>query len=774
MEPVHRAFIVGNANFLADPHNLPALRGPVHDVRLVADTITDPEHGLFEKKNVQVLFDHDRREVESALENFLVTAGPDDHLLLYYSGHGVLDRADNLYFCTRDSQLDRLVTTAIGENQIKGMLDNSPARSFIILLDCCNSGTFATKGGGLPDSLRGVGRHIVTSTNRKQPAADGSTPDSPSPFTACLCAGIRDDRVDVDDDGYVSLHELYLYVREKLHRDTGQLPLYDAGKTGDIAIARSRRRAPATGADDRPVLQLSTTSIDIPNVSIGETLSVESVDVINTGGGRLDWEASCDAPWVTLERAGDQLRLHLSPVEGMNRAVVSVRDRGRGGAQTLRVSVQVSDARARRPPQLELSHDLVDLGEISVGAASPRQTVVLRNLGGGELSPRIVHTDDWITAQLYGDTLNLVIDTSAPRDGLGEVLLWTRGGEARIGVRARVVGGPVLALEPGVIDFGVLQPPLPQAPERLLQVTNVGSGTLEWNHGQNGTFFRALRTDAGIRIQLESAWAGDYDGAVWVQSNGGDQTIDVRARVLPAAAGPAPMPAPMPASLSAGSRLKRKPRIALVALAVFVGLAAIGGVINAMKNSPAAVPLVPTSTTPASTTPSSTTPTSTTVSSASFWPRAQAALLTAADVANVTSTAASPGLGPCTGGALFDTPAHADGSILGTPEVVLSSSVADFTVDTASQAFVKQMKDVCARVGVSDVPATEVTTQMDGEYLFKWTNTANRGMVSSYVAVGPFVFWFTCEESVGSGASIRACDLAHATYLTKIRASLGG
>jgi Caspase domain len=342
VEPVHRAFIVGNANFPADPNNLPTLHGPALDVRLVADTLTHPDVGLFRKEHVKVLFDNDRQEVETALENFLMTAAPDDHLLLYYSGHGVLDRADRLYFCARDSRLDRLVTTAISENQVKGMLDNSPARSFIILLDCCNSGTFANKGGGLPDSLRGVGRHIITSTNRKQPAADGTTTTSASPFTACLCEGILEDDIDANADGFVSLHELYLYVREKLHRDTGQVPLYDAGKTGDIAIARSRKRAPAPATDDRPQLALSTASIDIPNVMAGEHLAAEVVEVVNTGSGTLDWEATCDAPWVTVRREAERLLLDLKPSIGMNRAVVSVRDRGRGGAQTVRVSGPVA------------------------------------------------------------------------------------------------------------------------------------------------------------------------------------------------------------------------------------------------------------------------------------------------------------------------------------------------------------------------------------------------------------------------------------------------
>jgi len=129
VETVHRAILVGNANYPADPHNLPNLNGPAHALRLLAETLTDPAHGLFRKEHVHTLFDHDRQEVESALESFLLSASPDDHLLLYYSGHGVLDRADRLYFCTRDSRIDRLVTTAISESQRRLMASSSRGNS---------------------------------------------------------------------------------------------------------------------------------------------------------------------------------------------------------------------------------------------------------------------------------------------------------------------------------------------------------------------------------------------------------------------------------------------------------------------------------------------------------------------------------------------------------------------------------------------------------------------------------------------------------------------
>ena len=52
-----KALLVGNGIYPDDPHNLPELRGAHNGLRIMEESLTHPQVGLFRKKNVQVLLD---------------------------------------------------------------------------------------------------------------------------------------------------------------------------------------------------------------------------------------------------------------------------------------------------------------------------------------------------------------------------------------------------------------------------------------------------------------------------------------------------------------------------------------------------------------------------------------------------------------------------------------------------------------------------------------------------------------------------------------------
>jgi hypothetical protein len=105
--------------------------------------------------------------------------------------------------------------------------------------------------------------------------------------------------------------------------------------------------AQATG---RPLLSISTQEINLDGIGPDETLPAEIVDVFNLGGGALDWTVTTEADWIDLEPQAGSFRLTMRPRPGVNRANVVVRDRGRGGTRTLRVSVRVRGGPSDRPP----------------------------------------------------------------------------------------------------------------------------------------------------------------------------------------------------------------------------------------------------------------------------------------------------------------------------------------------------------------------------------------------------------------------------------------
>ena len=109
-EITYKALLIGNSTFQKDPHNLPALKGPPNDLRILEETLTHPQVGLHDPASVESLLDCTKSEIDERIDEFFASAKRTDQLLFYYSGHGRLDRFNNFYLCARDTRADRQVS----------------------------------------------------------------------------------------------------------------------------------------------------------------------------------------------------------------------------------------------------------------------------------------------------------------------------------------------------------------------------------------------------------------------------------------------------------------------------------------------------------------------------------------------------------------------------------------------------------------------------------------------------------------------------------------
>lgn len=342
----YRALLIGNSTFPEDPHNLPELRGPINDLALLRDALTNLTTGLFEPEYVRLVPERTKPQIMGAIERFFRSAGRDDTLLLYYSGHGQQDTIGNLFLCARETRIDYLVSTAISDSEINNIMRDSNAQTFVVILDCCHSGAF--KGTGTPTSLQGTGRFLLTSSRRRELSADSTEETGPSAFTSHLVEALRLGTLDNNRDGYVSLNDVYDYVLNSLRQATGQIPQRHIDNAiGDVIIARAATSQPiaswsaAPPPRDRPVLDLSDTEIRLPDVYAGEQVPAEMIEVFNRGGGELRWTAESSDPWITITQERDRFWLYFAPLVGANRGRVSVRDHRGGGAKVVRVTQRV-------------------------------------------------------------------------------------------------------------------------------------------------------------------------------------------------------------------------------------------------------------------------------------------------------------------------------------------------------------------------------------------------------------------------------------------------
>jgi hypothetical protein len=243
------ALIVGNSRY--DDASLGRLKAPDIDVHELESVLKSPEIGGFDE--VSTLLNEECASVRKAIARFYDQRQRDDLLLLYFSGHGIKDEQGHLYLALRDTESGLLAGSAIETAFIAGRMDRSFSKRQVLVLDCCHSGAFAhgvkaAQGAsvGTAEAFEGtgLGRVVLTATDSTQYAWEGDQiiGDAPnSLFTHFLIEGLKTGAADKDEDGVVTVDELYDYVREQVVTATPkQTPhKWSYLQRGDIVIAQN-------------------------------------------------------------------------------------------------------------------------------------------------------------------------------------------------------------------------------------------------------------------------------------------------------------------------------------------------------------------------------------------------------------------------------------------------------------------------------------------------------------------------------------------------------
>jgi hypothetical protein len=397
---------------------------------------------------VRVLLEQPMRTMMREIHTFFADAHRDDVLMLYYSGHGLLDPQDRLYLCASDTVSTALLPTAVSNAFVGECMAASPTRTTVIVLDCCYSGAF--KGGGrVPESLAGPGRFVLSSCRGRELANAASAENGASLFTSHLVDAMLGKATDRDGDGFIDLGEVFAYVQNAL-RDQQQSPQKRFDGDRDLVIARSpvipASRAGSGVREDhvperlRPVLALSETVIDLRDVRPDEVLPDERVAVYNLGEGTLDWVAQTDADWFDLVTDQEGIVLRLHPRPGENRGKVLVRERTTGAVHSVRVTVSVRTTGGGQRPVLHVWPTEVAFGRVWEGQ-EPEVVLAVANTGGADLQWTHHATGDFFVVGVLGDHLRVRLRGSPGRHQ-GAVTVTSNAGELIVPVSVDVVPRP--------------------------------------------------------------------------------------------------------------------------------------------------------------------------------------------------------------------------------------------------------------------------------------------------------------------------------------------
>lgn len=212
--------------------------------------------------NVDYQFYDEDAIVDSILQlrEVLQKTKPEDRVILFLSGHGLLDDSLNFWFATHDMDFAAPEKRGLAYTELEEMLDGIPARQKLLLMDACHSGEVdkeakmvtgettaegaivvqgygKTKGVvnlrkqvGLKPSFdlmqelfvnldMGSGAQVIAAAAGNSYALESDTWQN-GVFTYALLTGITTGAADANGDGQVQVAELNRYVGDAVERLT--------------------------------------------------------------------------------------------------------------------------------------------------------------------------------------------------------------------------------------------------------------------------------------------------------------------------------------------------------------------------------------------------------------------------------------------------------------------------------------------------------------------------------------------------------------------------
>jgi uncharacterized caspase-like protein len=218
----YRALIIG-INDYNDP-KIPDLETAVNDAQAMANLLRE-RYGF----QVELLLDRKatRKAIYQALRNLASSAKPDDNVLIYYAGHGDLDRiSEDGWWIPADAEGGDPVTY-LDNFLVQKYIRSMQARHVLLISDSCYSGTLFGQARSMPPVIgdkyylnlyNEKSRWGMTSGNKTPVSDQGSV--GHSVFAYQLLKELRN-----SEKPYISAQELYTRIAPIISNNSEQTPL---------------------------------------------------------------------------------------------------------------------------------------------------------------------------------------------------------------------------------------------------------------------------------------------------------------------------------------------------------------------------------------------------------------------------------------------------------------------------------------------------------------------------------------------------------------------
>jgi WD40 repeat protein len=209
-----------------------------------------------ELKSVAITNEDATKETVLSFKSYLAKAKVDDHVILYYSGHGLLDDQLNYYLAMHDVNFLDPEKRGLSYDLFEKMIDSIPCRNKLVLIDACHSGevdkdeaeiaknstsqdvtttfrsgpntvkpkvglknSFALMQQLFADVTKGTGATIISAAGGMEYALESKDWNN-GVFTYSLMDALTNRKADINHDSYIRVSELKQYVSDKVYELT--------------------------------------------------------------------------------------------------------------------------------------------------------------------------------------------------------------------------------------------------------------------------------------------------------------------------------------------------------------------------------------------------------------------------------------------------------------------------------------------------------------------------------------------------------------------------
>jgi hypothetical protein len=153
-----------------------------------------------------------------------------------------------------------------------------------------------------------------------------------------------------------------------------------------------------------PAIRLSTNSLNFSADVGGRNPATQQFQITNSGGGTLNWKASSDQPWLSLDPASGTAPATVNAnvniaglAAGTQRAKITVSAEGANNSpQTVDVALTLTQP-PQQPPTLQVRPAALTFNATVNGANPAGQTLEIANTGGGLLNWTAVADVPWLS-----------------------------------------------------------------------------------------------------------------------------------------------------------------------------------------------------------------------------------------------------------------------------------------------------------------------------------------------------------------------------------------